>query len=45
MIGWNRILLGQTQRNDPKILFLMFVNDCIIFAKATPKASSSINKV
>ena len=34
----------QTHSNSPKIMFLMFAEDCIIFAKATPKACSSINK-
>ena len=35
----------QTHINDPKILFLMLTDDCIIFFKATPKACSSIDKV
>ena len=35
----------QTHRNGSKIPFLMFVDDCIIFVKATPKACSNINKV
>ena len=35
----------QTHRNDPKILFLVFAVDCVIFAKTSPKAFSNINKV
>lgn len=40
----NRIEI-QTHRNGPRILFLMFADDCIIFATALPKACSNINKV
>ena len=35
----------QTYRNGPKPPFLMFVDDCIIFAKATLKVCLNINKV
>ena len=38
-------IIIQTHRNGPKIHFLMFAYDCIIFAKASPKACSNINKV
>ena len=33
----------QTHRNGPRIPFLMFANDCIIFAKASHKACFNIN--
>ena len=35
----------QTHINGPKIPFLLFADDCIIFANATPKACLNINKV
>ena len=35
----------QTYRNGPKLPFLMFVDDCIIFAKDTLKVCLNINKV
>ena len=35
----------QTHRNGHKIPFLMFVDDCIIFTKASQKASSNINRI
>lgn len=34
-----------THRNGPKIPFLMFVEDCIIFAKAPQNACSNINRI
>ena len=37
--------IPKSYRNGPNISFLMFAGDCIIFAKATPKACLSINKV
>ena len=35
----------QTHCNSPKIPFLKFAHDCIIFAKASSKACTNINKV
>ena len=41
-----KIHLGiQAQRHGPRIQFLMFANDCIIFAKASQKACSNIDKI
>ena len=35
----------QTHQNGPGIPFLMFANDCIIFAKASQKACSNISRI
>lgn len=35
----------QTYRNDLRILFLIFANDYILFAKASNKARSIINSI
>ena len=34
-----------THHNRPKIHFLMFVDDCIIFAKASQNACSNVNRI
>ena len=34
-----------THRNGPRIPFLVFANDCIIFAKASQNACNNINGI